>query len=259
MPTRTVLFDLDDTLMFEGRTNVESFQAVCHNAQQRCGVDAERLQQAISHESEQLWRAGPMFEFCDGLGIASWEGLWGEFTNDEPSLAAVSPWIESFRLESWARALTACGLNDAAVAAELAEEFRCDRRLRHQPFDGAHELLTALKQQYRLGMITNGVSDIQWTKIKSLDFADYFDVILISGELGFGKPQARIFELALDKLQTSPDDTVMIGNSRARDIQGAHNAAIRAILINSADPEPANANITPDAEISHLRELPPLL
>ena len=259
MATKAVFFDLDDTLILEHDLNEVSFRATCSLAQERLGADANTLYDAIRLESEQLWQAGPFYEFCDGLGIASWEGLCGDFSGDGPNINAIGKWVRPFQEQSWSRALAACGSHDAAAGAELAREFRRDRRSRHVLLDGARDVLTELAGRYQLAMVTNGVPDIQWRKIEMLDLKRYFQTILISGELGFGKPDLKIFEMALEELRTPPTQAVMVGNSRGRDVQGARNAGIRAILLLSSDPETVDTSIVADAEISSLRELPALL
>lgn len=46
---------------------------------------------------------------------------------------------------------------------------------------------------YNLALITNGSSDSQWEKIKLLNIGDYFDLVLVSGDLPWEKPDPKIF------------------------------------------------------------------
>ena len=258
MATEAVLFDLDETLMVEQAADRSSFEVACRLAHDRLGLDPDRVYEAISCESEKLWQVGPYYEYCNSLGIASWEGLWGEFTGDHPNFPAIREWIGPFCLRSWTNALVACGVDDADFAAELATAFQQHRRINHTAFVETHELLTELQKKHPLALITNGVPDIQWCKINALRLEKYFRVITISGELGIGKPDPRIFTRTLAKLDAAPDRAVMIGNSLGRDIQGAKNAHIRSIWLNIADPEPGT-DVTPDHEITSLAEMPALL
>ena len=57
------------------------------------------------------------------MGIASWEALWSEFPGEGPELAALRDWMPEYRQEVWSRALQDCGLDDAALADELAMTF----------------------------------------------------------------------------------------------------------------------------------------
>ncbi len=75
---------------------------------------------------------------------------------------------------------------------------------------------------------------------------------VISGEVGIGKPEPGIFLLALERLGVSPQAAVMVGDSLARDIQGAQRAGIKAVWLNregAALPE----GVRPDAVASALR------
>ena len=67
----------------------------------------------------------------------------------------------TYRRESWSRALRAQGVNDAALAQELADAFQHMRRTIHEPFSAALPTLSDLRGDYRLGLVTNGVPDLQ--------------------------------------------------------------------------------------------------
>ena len=51
-----------------------------------------------------------------------------------------------------------------------------------------------------LGLVTNGAAAPQRAKIDRFDLARFFDVIVVEGEAGFGKPDRRVFERALGAL-----------------------------------------------------------
>ncbi len=55
------------------------------------------------------------------------------------------------------------------------------------------------------------------------------DEVAISGELGWGKPDAAIFESILDRLEVEPTDALMVGDSVHRDMGGAASLGIPAI------------------------------
>ena len=258
MATDVVLLDLDETLIVEQASDRSSFEFACGLAHDRFGVDPERMYQAIGRESERLWRQGSYCKYCDGLGIASWEGLWGEFSGEYPNFPDLGRWIGTFKVQSWTAALASCDSEDPDFATELSAAFQQHRRSNHAPFPDMYDVLTELSRGHSLAMVTNGVPDIQWCKIKALGIEKYFEAIVISGELGIGKPDPRIFTHTLEQLHSTPDRAVMVGNSLGRDVQGAKNAGIRSIWLKTDDPEPATA-VSPDHEITSLMELPRLL
>jgi putative hydrolase of the HAD superfamily len=88
-----------------------------------------------------------------------------------------------------------------------------------------------LSRGYRLGLLTNGDGKTQRYKIKRFDLAKYFKTILIEGELGFGKPDARMYRLALSALGLKPEQTYMVGDNLNWDVEAPQHLGIRAIWI----------------------------
>jgi HAD superfamily hydrolase (TIGR01509 family) len=86
-----------------------------------------------------------------------------------------------------------------------------------------------------------------------LGLDSHLDAVTFSSEVGWRKPAPQIFAAALRALGTGPDRTVMVGDSEAADIAGAHAAGMRAVLINRRGERGAS---DADAEIAALRELP---
>jgi putative hydrolase of the HAD superfamily len=259
MKVRAVLFDLDETLIEEESSNDVSALAACEIAFARHGVDRGILLAAMRQRSGELWRAGPMYDYCRNIGISSREGLWGSFTGDGLDLARLRDWAVQYKIRAWTDALRDLGVNDDALAAELAQVFERDRRMRHVVFPESRNVLTELKKGYRLALITNGAIDIQRDKINGSNLAEFFDPIIISGEFGFGKPNPQLFQMALERLEVAPRRAVMIGDSLHRDIAGAHDLGIRTIWINRFKATIGDHHPTPDLELTDLITLPRLL
>lgn len=114
-------------------------------------------------------------------------------------------------------------------ALELARKFTEIREGSLHLFDEVPEVLKGLRGEFKLGMLTNGPSDLQRSKIEVLGIEPWFEDIVVSGEHGMAKPDPGIFEVSLSRLNTSPDDTVYIGNSLKYDVLGAKNAGIPVI------------------------------
>lgn len=87
---------------------------------------------------------------------------------------------------------------------------------------GLHETLRELQARpLKLGIITNGSQHSQQGKIDLLEIAQYMAVIVISGEVGIKKPDARIFEIALSELSVSAKETWFVGDHPVNDMAGA--------------------------------------
>jgi trans-aconitate methyltransferase len=84
--------------------------------------------------------------------------------------------------------------------------------------------------------------------------AGWFDQIVISGDLGFGKPDSRIFRETLSRLGASAGEAIMIGNSLHSDIRGAQQAGLRAVWVNRSGAAREDG-IVPDGEVPDLRAL----
>lgn len=140
--------------------------------------------------------------------------------------------------------LEALGRPDAVLAAE-ANELYC--RLRddsYLPFPGALEALERLRAAApALGLVTNGAALAQRAKIERFGLARFFDVIVVEGELGAGKPEARVFDHALAALGARPARALMAGDDYDCDVLGALGAGLHAVWIDSrrraAPPRPA--------------------
>lgn len=254
MAIAAVLFDLDDTLVEEQPAAEAAFLATCALARERYGIDPAALHQSVRDHARRLWYESPTIGYCRDIGISSWEGLWGRFLGDDPSLQALRAWTPTYRRESWAAALADQGVADTAFAERLAAAFQDERRSRHILFPEVEDTLSDLRSFCRLALVTNGAPDLQREKIGGADLAPHFDAIVVSGEVGFGKPDPRIFSLTLDQLSVSPGAAVMVGDSLRRDVVGAQQAGLRAIWVNRAGADPRD-DVRPDAQIADLSQL----
>ena len=97
---------------------------------------------------------------------------------------------------------------------------------------GSEELLKALHNNFKIGIITNNLITEQKTKLEFLELEKYVDMMLTSEEAGVTKPDPVIFKMALEKMGLLPRDAVMIGDSWEHDIVGAHSAGIKCIWLN---------------------------
>lgn len=97
----------------------------------------------------------------------------------------------------------------------------------------AEEVLRALKKDYCIVALTNGLKLVQEGRIKRSGLLEHFDHVIISEDVGVSKPDSKIFDLALEAIGHKDKATVlMIGDSLMADVVGAHNAGIDAIWVN---------------------------
>lgn len=86
---------------------------------------------------------------------------------------------------------------------------------------------------YHLGVISNGITIKQWEKLIRLGLHHFFDEVITSEEAGAEKPDEKIFQQALEKMNCKAEKSIMIGNKFSEDIIGALNIGMNAILVNS--------------------------
>lgn len=84
----------------------------------------------------------------------------------------------------------------------------------------------------KLGIISNWDTPLH-AMVEELGLTPYFDVVVASHDqrVRSAKPDAAIFEYALNAVDLSPEEAVHVGDSFEADIIGAHTAGIRAILL----------------------------
>ncbi len=88
---------------------------------------------------------------------------------------------------------------------------------------GAEKLLSDLKGNYKLCLITNGIAEVQWPRIRLMDLEAVFDEIVISEEVGISKPMPGFFDHC-QELNGHPDkaDILIIGDTLGSDIKGGN-------------------------------------
>ena len=258
MAIRNIFFDLDDTLVKEGASADAAFLATCEQAHEKYGINPKALHRSVRYHARELWRGSETIAYCRAIGISSWEGLWALFLGSDPNLKTLRAWAPTYRREAWSRALADHGVNDSGFAERLSAIFWLERRSRHVVFPDVEDNITNLRENYRLALVTNGAPDLQREKIQGANLARFFDAILISGEVGIGKPDCQIFELALEALGALSSETVMVGDSLTRDVLGAQRAGLKGIWLNRSGNK-ADDKITPDVQITSLSQLPELL
>lgn len=233
---RAIAFDLDWTLSYYPASTQEILAA------------------SLARVGEPTIRVGDL-----DAAAGTYDSLWVE---TERSCAS----IHETRAHLWDHLLQAQGIHDPALADRLATAYDAIRRETGvRLYDGAEELLDGLRPHVRLGMITNGSTEMQWEKIDQLALRDRFDEILVAGDLGIYKPDPRIFLRLAEALGVSPAETLFVGDSFESDVVGAAAAGMRTAWIRPQSnalhpPMPIDrTDIRPDYEWETVCDLKELL
>ena len=137
------------------------------------------------------------------------------------------------RIQRFAQLIAGSGI-DASPEA-LADAYARGLGAHGELYPGVLDVLDALDAEpsVSLALVTNGLSDVQRTRIDRLGLGRYFDAIAISAELGTAKPASAIFEFALAALGgPARSAALMVGDSLTSDIQGGRNADIATCWYN---------------------------
>ena len=214
----TIIFDLDDTLLDREQAIEKLFLVLL-----------EKFYKNVKHtnKNEMLRR----FKEYDkkNYGINDKTRVLDPFFNKFPTKRIVSQYAMQ---DFWNTNLPLCFSVDETIL----------------------DFLSSLKEQYQLAIITNGSTERQYAKISNTNLNNYFEQVFISEEVGFTKPDRRIFEVALNKLNIQPEHVLFIGDDLEKDIEGCQNANIKGIWFNPLSLE-NHTDIKPYAEIKSLNEL----
>lgn len=207
---RAVLLDLDDTILDDSGGVISCWRDACFAHQTSLdGLDASVLFDAIDRVREWYW-SDPERHRAGRLELAWARG-------------------EVVRL-----ALAELGVDDKNLARRIGDTYHALRDDAIRPIEDAVPTVEWLRAQgCRLALLTNGGSTLQRLKIDRFELAPLFDAILIEGEVGYGKPDPRIYTQALDALDVPAADAWMVGDNLEWDVAGPQRAGIAGIWIDA--------------------------
>jgi HAD superfamily hydrolase (TIGR01662 family) len=115
---------------------------------------------------------------------------------------------------------------------------------------------------YRLGLISNAADDENVQELVDKgNLRPHFEFIISSAACGIRKPDARIFQRALDHFEVPPEKTAMIGDLLEADILGANQLGIYSIWVTRRATTPSDGKLAvqPQAIVASLSDIPDLL
>lgn len=117
-------------------------------------------------------------------------------------------------------------------------------------------LIAARAMGLRTGLCSNAPfpPDLMYEQLERLDLRQYFDAVLFSSEIGWRKPDPRIFAELLTRLGLPATSVWFVGDEWEADIEGSRSAGMRAILAPAAAVPPCEVE-----QLSSWADLPSLL
>jgi HAD superfamily hydrolase (TIGR01662 family) len=202
---RTMFFDLDDTL-FD------------HQYSRRCGIMAlKAMHQALSAADIR-----DMEKFHEQL-------IWANFTKVlDGEISVYDAMTERIRTLCARFGITLAHADVPETVRRYDAAYQNNRRA----VPGSRELLALLKEEAQVGIITNGFCDLQEEKIAVCGISPLIDILIISEEAGYKKPDRRIFETALARAEADPAESLYVGDSWNVDILPASACGMKAVWLN---------------------------
>lgn len=222
-----LLFDADDTLFDYGRAEA----AAVRGAFAACGV-----------AFEDGWLAA-----YQAVNARNWRLL------EEGRISSAR-----MRVQRWELLFDELGLG--LDAGEFSLVYLAELGAQAHLIDGALELVEGLRVDHRIAIITNGISDVQRSRLARSPLASAVEHIVISEEVGAAKPHPAIFDAAMARWG-NPDrrEVLVIGDSLSSDIAGGVAAGIDTCWFNPGGRRLGEGEPIATYEIRQLRELLPLL
>ena len=255
MAVETIIFDLDDTLLWDQQSIKTAFEKTCEVVAAKYELDAEAFEQAVRKEARALYESYETYPYTVKIGINPFEGLWGTFDDPTPEFQQMKSIIHTYQVSTWANGLKLFGIEDAAFAEQLAATFIAERKKHPYLYEDTIEILNKLKENYKLILLTNGAPSLQNLKLQiTPELVPYFDHIFISGDFGVGKPDASIFEHVIKTAQIDVQTSVMVGDNLMTDILGSNRVGMRNVWINREN-KARSSEVVPTYEVKSLTEL----
>lgn len=123
---------------------------------------------------------------------------------------------------------------------------------------GAEAVLRGLRDEYALGLVTNGGRYTQGEKLDALGIEEVFDALVFATPEKGVKPDSYPFDQALSALDATPETTMHVGDSLRADVAGANAMGVTSVWI-PPETDDSVVSIEPDHTLDSLSDLPALL
>lgn len=145
---------------------------------------------------------------------------------------------------------------DTSLAVKMVDYWTTLVLQEATPFDDAYTILQTLRPHFTIGIVTNGFKQLQRAKLTRYHFEEAVDFCLVSEEVGYHKPDVRIFQRALEAAgNLQPTEAIFIGDTVQADIKGAQEAGIHPVFINTRDDQQPPEGVIKIIRLSQLLNL----
>lgn len=196
---KAVIFDLDNTLVDFSRLKKEAIRGAAKGMLE-AGMDAD-----------EEWIFTRVFEIYEKKG---WE--YQKVFNDI--------------------ILEATGTLNYKYLAAAIIAYKSARESALVPYPGVYKtLISLIKRGIKLAVVSDAPGREAWLRLYKLNFHHLFDVVVTNSDSGELKPSPKPFRLALEQLDVSPEESIMVGDWAERDMTGANNIGMKTVFARYGD------------------------
>lgn len=202
-----IFFDLDDTLT--------SYDSIIRPAWTMC-CNEFVLKHAMPFSSRELYQSIEEVK----------EWYWADPIRHKVGREN----LKEARREVVRYALEQFHITEESLVCELADQYTEKHNSMIELLPKAKEALLMLHNKgIRMAVITNGPAVVQREKLARFGLTDYFEHIFTDTEVGFSKPDIRMYQHALQTMELRPEQVYMVGDNLEWDVMGAKEAGIFAV------------------------------
>jgi putative hydrolase of the HAD superfamily len=209
-------------------------------------------------EQPQVWSTLARFLGYQGLLLTS-DTLRAAFLERQDASLASSPeQCPELDVPGIFRALLAelGHSDDGQLALQMTRLYRALSIVRFGLFPDTLVGLRALHPVFKLGLVSDAQRVYLDPEIDMCGLRPLFDVIVVSSDHGYRKPDPRLFGTALLRLGTPACRAIYVGDNVERDVCGARSAGLRAVLLrDTAESQPEDLRCQPDIRLMTLSDL----
>ncbi len=215
--------------------------------------------------NEEIYRAISHYLKYQGINIHRWplRDLYFQVMSEQrkgsgeefPEFDTVALWAEVLHRLLEGSPVTLPKPKLAFMPLFLSEMYRGISLNRLELYPEARAVLDELAPRFKLAALTDGQSAWAVPEMRAVGIADYFQPIIVSGDFGFRKPDARLFARTLAKMRLAPQEVLFVGNDMYRDVYGAKAQGLKTVFFSSNQGQRQMDGVAPDYIIYNLGEL----
>lgn len=231
-PPRAILFDLDDTILDTTSSATRVWRLTAKAFEDEIGRPAAVFDPILDRARVWYW-ADPDRNHAGRLDV------------------------QKSRIEVTHHGLLELGIDDYQLATRFADHYSEHRVSSMQPFPGAIETLEHFASRgVPMALLTNGDAQAQRDKVDHFDLTQYFQAVLIEGELGYGKPDPQIFAQALKACDAPAAGSWCVGDNLAWEVAAPQSLGMQGIWCDwEGKTLPEDSEIVPDRVVMRIAEL----